>query len=284
MPNINKKTSVQNVESRKLHHFKLQSGATLIELMVGIVIGLLTVTVGLGALLVSRNLSSTVTDASAMQQQASYAFRVIGQQLRQAGARTLDASTDPRDPAKFVQSSVALSSLRPVTGKDAPATDEYTLSVSFQNAEETITPVAAPVAGTLIRDCLGQNAGISTTPVLTSQFKISGNELVCKGASSHQPIISGVKDFQIHYLQQNLSASTQQPQFRYAKAATLTAADWAAVEAVEICLELEGSEVTDTASTSYTKCDGTTADRGNRLRMVFRNTFNIRNNSWPSSL
>ena len=70
------------------HHFSsfhsFQSGATLIELMVGITIGLLTVAVATGALMVSRTVSGTVTDASQLQQQASYAFRVLGQQLSAA--------------------------------------------------------------------------------------------------------------------------------------------------------------------------------------------------------
>ena len=62
---------------------KHQKGATLIELMVGITIGLMTIAVATGALMISRSVSGTVTDASQIQQQASYAFRVIGQQLRQ---------------------------------------------------------------------------------------------------------------------------------------------------------------------------------------------------------
>lgn len=59
-----------------------QRGMTLIELMVGLAIGLLTISVALGALMVSRGVSGTVTDASQLQQQASYAFRVMGQQIR----------------------------------------------------------------------------------------------------------------------------------------------------------------------------------------------------------
>ena len=60
-----------------------QRGMSLIELMVGLAIGLLTISVALGALMVSRGVSGTVTDASQLQQQASYAFRVMGQQIRQ---------------------------------------------------------------------------------------------------------------------------------------------------------------------------------------------------------
>ena len=58
-----------------------QRGVTLIELMVGITIGLLTVAVAMGALMVSRGISGTVNDASNIQQQAAYAMRVIGLQV-----------------------------------------------------------------------------------------------------------------------------------------------------------------------------------------------------------
>ena len=67
-----------------------QRGVTLIELMVGITIGLLTVAVAMGALMVSRGISGTVSDASTIQQQAAYAMRVIGLQLRQAGSLRLN--------------------------------------------------------------------------------------------------------------------------------------------------------------------------------------------------
>lgn len=78
--------------TRKLAPPLLQAGATLLELLVGITIGLLTVAVGIGALMISRGVSGTVSDASNMQQQAAYAFRVIGSQVRQAG--TIQLSLD----------------------------------------------------------------------------------------------------------------------------------------------------------------------------------------------
>ena len=59
-----------------------QRGLSLIELMVGIAIGLLVVAVAMGALMASRGISGTVSEATSMQQQAAYAFRVIGQQHR----------------------------------------------------------------------------------------------------------------------------------------------------------------------------------------------------------
>ena len=72
---------------------QFQQGVTLIELLVGIIIGLLTVAVAMGALMISRSVTGTVSDSSMLQQQASYAFRVIGQQLSQAGSLRINLAT-----------------------------------------------------------------------------------------------------------------------------------------------------------------------------------------------
>ena len=72
------------------HHRRPQKGSTLVELMVGIVIGLLTVGVGIGALMVSRGVSSTVSDttsSSSMLSDSTMPSSVIG--------RLISGSTTP---------------------------------------------------------------------------------------------------------------------------------------------------------------------------------------------
>ena len=54
---------------------------TLVELLIGIAIGLLVVAVATGALMVSRGVTGSVSDASNIQQQAAYAMRLIGGQF-----------------------------------------------------------------------------------------------------------------------------------------------------------------------------------------------------------
>ena len=54
-----------------MHNPRKQQGLTLVELMVGIAIGLLVIAVAMGSLMVSRGISGTVSDASAIQQQAA---------------------------------------------------------------------------------------------------------------------------------------------------------------------------------------------------------------------
>ena len=156
-----------------------QRGVTLIELMVGITIGLLTIAVAMGALMVSRGVSGTVSDASLIQQQASYAMRVIGQQLRQAGSLrlNLDPGTATTEssyliPAAFEAQIAASGSdpgFNPVTqtivGKQSPGTDEYTLSVGYRNYTEPVFTSASEIS--LHRNCLGENG---TTSLVLSEF------------------------------------------------------------------------------------------------------------------
>ena len=266
-----------------------QRGATLLELMVGITIGLLTVAVALGALMVSRGVSGTVSEASQLQQQASYAFRVIGQQLRQAGSRQLDPLTTPDVHAKFYAPNdvpVEFSGIMPISGKDAPGTTEFALEVNYQNIKELT--VLQPTDGEYqIRNCLQEKAEAASVPLpmVSNKFKRNTTDgtLVCAGTGAAQPIIQNVKDFTIQYLTQATDGTpSAAPTYQYVSATT-AGASWLKVYAVQVCLELEGAETIDTAGAKYKKCDGTEVDRGNKLRMVFRNTYHIRNHAWPTS-
>ena len=269
-----------------------QHGATLLELLVGITIGLLTVAVAVGALMVSRGISGTVSEASQLQQQASFAFRVIGQQLRQAGSRQLDPETAPDVHAKFYEPiknvPVDFSGVTPVSGKDNPGTGEYALEINYQNIREFT--VLEPTDGEYqIRNCLQKKAEDSAKnpdPMIVSKFKHNATDatLVCAGGSgAAQPIIQNVKDFTIQYLTQATDGdASAAPTYQYVNATT-AGASWLKVYAVQVCLELEGAETIDTAGAKYKKCDGTEVDRGNKLRMVFRNTYHIRNHAWPTS-
>ena len=87
---------------------RVQRGITLVELLIGIAIGLLVVAIAMGALMVSYGVKGSVSDASNIQQQAAYAMRVIGGQLRQATSLYLNPNPsnaagglDPLTPVAF---------------------------------------------------------------------------------------------------------------------------------------------------------------------------------------
>jgi len=272
------------------HSLARSRGVSLIDLLVGIALGLVVVAVATVGLMTSRRITSTVSDASAMQQQAAYAFRVMGQQLRQAGSLELNlapaimpsADTDPAlsavafdppDPAgtraQFDRRASTLSG----TGTTAPS-----FTVGYQNYAEAVTPLAAPVTAALLRDCLGRNsvsAGVPDAAVLSSRFERDAqtNELVCTGTgnATRRAIISQVTDMKLRYLVQTPGTTS----LRYFSNPAQVVS-WSNVYALEVCLELSGTEPVSTPEARYTNCSGTSTPYGDRLRMVFRNVFQIR--------
>lgn len=260
-------------------------GVSLIELLIGIAVGLMVVVVAMVALMTSRGISGTVSEATAMQQQAAYAFRVISGQIRQAGSLELNLAPaivpgadlnlamapvafDPPDPtgtkAQFDRSTRTLSG----SGTTTPS-----FTVGYQNYMEAVTPATAPVTASLLRDCLGRN--VAGNAVLTSTFArdAATNELVCTGAENNtrRAIIGNVTGMQVRYVAQ--APGTTNLQYLSDPA---TVADWRTVYGVEVCLELSGTEQVSTQSATYTNCSGTATSYGDRLKMVFRNVFNIR--------
>jgi type IV pilus assembly protein PilW len=279
-----------------------QRGVTLIELMVGIAIGLLVVAVAMGAMMVSRGVTGTVSDASGIQQQGAYAMRLFGQQLRQAGSLRLN-----RNPGTVVAAELYLAPVAFET-KAGPATSLYSFDAT--KSEQIISGTAAPV--TLVvgyrryteptfisatdvspsRNCLGGPADSSNHERLESTFWVSSkNELRCAGNpnpalaspptdTDGQPVLQNVANFQVRYLVQNNTAGN--PTLSQVDASGVT--NWAQVQAVEVCLVLYGAEAMDLpAGSNYTDCDGTAVDmstltgvRARRMHVPFRNVFQLR--------
>lgn len=280
-----------NFQKRFRAHLGTQSGVTLIELMVGIAIGLLVIAVAMGALMVSRGVSGTVSDASNIQQQAAYAMRVMGQQLRQSGSVRLDLNPGTVITAEAYMAPVAfeiksgdLDLSKPdwkvIEGKDTPGASEYKLTPRFSNYIEPLFTSAA--AQTTARDCLGANP---STTLIESNFRLENNELRCAsfGGAAAQPIVQNVANFQVNYLVQDNTTTLGIPTIKSVNAAGVT--NWAQVQAVEVCLVLYGAEPIDLpAGSNYTDCDGATAVdmstltglRTRRMHMVFRNVFQLR--------
>ena len=219
-----------------------------------------------------------------MQQQAAYAFRIFGRQIRQAssiklnlaygtpGATTFDAA----DPVAFETSFDRKA--KSVVGIDSPGAGEYTLSLGYQNYKEKVFNEADPKS--LLRDCLGEQTSataINNRFVLSKVAGAASGDLNCATSNGGQALISKVSDFQVRYLVQD--ASTAAPTVTYASAAT-AGANWPSVFGVEVCLELISDEVVPSAGATYRDCSWTAGtaekERGDRLRMVFRNTYQIR--------
>ena len=283
-------TSACYVRPSGLKHLKTlaprprsQRGVTLIELMVGLVIGLLVVAAAMGTMMVSRGISGTVSDASNIHQQAAYAMRTIGLQLRQAGSLRLDlnptGATEDLAGAvvKFEHQSDETKNI--ISGIDAPTGAEFKFTTGYHNYKEALHGKTADESQA--RDCLGQQP---SDTLIENNFvlKTATNELHCAGSDKvAQPIIDKVANFQVRYLVQESPAGD--PQIKYASASTV-GENWGQVQAVEVCLVLYGNEPIDLpAGSSYTDCDGTKVDmtkltgqRARRMHLTFRNVFQLR--------
>lgn len=297
-----------------------QRGVTLVELMVGIAIGLLVVAVATSALMVSRGISGTVSDASGLHQQAAHAMRVIGQQVRQAGSLYLNlnptgaATTDPAAPVALEVVSPGAdasgnTSFNPT--KDTLATQQTSdgrtiLGVGYRRYPE---PLFDGTTISLARNCIGEQGGAGTNDKRIESIFMLDNDgnLRCGDnpnskpslgftslpTSPGQPIIRNVANFRVRYLVQNL-ATLGAPQINYVEAASFNTSDLARVQGVEICLVLYGDErINLPAGSEYTDCDGSRVDmtaaalpanRRNRMHLMFRNVFQLRSQGLVGSV
>ena len=251
-----------------------QRGVTLIELLVGIAIGLMVVAVATGALLASRGISGTVSDASNIQQQAAYAMRVFGQQLRQAGSLHLNLNPGNEPGGSDIQTLAAVGLEIEGDLEDIITADDDGVELRFARYTEPTFTGTTPISHA--RNCLGGPADSSTDERFESRFELDGEELRCAGNdSTPQPIINNVVDFQLRYLVQD-KADTGKPTIQYSQAAAVD--DWNAVQAIEVCLVLKGTERIDIPSgATYKDCEGEDqAYADNQMHLLFRNVFQLR--------
>lgn len=272
--------------TRYQKHLHAEAGLTLIELMVGIALGLLVVAVATAALMGVRSVTGTVSDVTGIQQQAAYVMRTFGTQLRQAGSLYLDLGLDS-DGDGDISSDTAFH-LRSSTEQAIFEDEDGRVITRFTGYEEPTFADNGPIS----RNCLGGPGSIpaETTASIESIFVLDGIVLRCQGRVVHQtgkieetplqPIAQNVATFQVRYLLQSNDAAN--PTMQYTDAAGV--ADWNRVQGVEVCLVLFGSERIDLpADASYTGCNGSAVNlttlaepRTNRMHYVFRNVFQLR--------
>ncbi|WP_404299872.1 PilW family protein [Alicycliphilus denitrificans] len=275
-----------------------QRGVTLIELLVGLSIGLLVVAVAMGALMVSRGVSGTVSDASSIQQQGAYILRTIGLQLRQTSSLYLnpdpigDASTDVLSAVVFEIKADAQGSGNSFDHQDTLKGGSDSVTIGFRRYQDNVffaNNATSTVTGTdyLARNCVGAPGNTSTDQRVESVFTFTDGNLRCGGnGAAAQPIAQNVAQFQLTYLVQTTSTTGTTVQYTKGSDMPADATDptWRRVQGVQVCLVLYGSETIDMPSgSSYTNCEGDSVDmttltgtRKNRMHLLFRNTFQLR--------
>jgi type IV pilus assembly protein PilW len=291
----NHKKSLHSESTRRLSKTSArkmrQLGASLMELMVGITIGLLVVLAAIGSLVYTRVSSTTMVDATRLQQKADAAFRLINFQTLQAGSLELLPTAEPStvvfstaytgfDPLS-TSLPTSIVSVHGVNGDGTTTQDK--LRISYQDNGTATTP-------STVRDCLGQSTATLTQGIsVDNEFTYvpvtgGGGDITCRGAAADptaQSILDGVEDFQVTYGVRTVTA-TGVENFQYFTANNIT--DWTNIQTVNICIMVRGDTRGNprpdwTTATAITPCLGSTVADTNDgyLRRVYSRTFSLRN-------
>lgn len=247
---------------------QLQRGASILELMTGLVIGMMVTVAALGSLAFVQLSASVKEESFRLQQRAAIALQVIGAQLRQAGAIELSQDTNA--------SAVAFSN-----AFDGYAGGGYALSGEEGSGKTGDTLRVSRQDNGVARDCLGNRPDASQAGIrVDSRFYLASGELRCLGAntkSGSQAIIDRVEDFQVVYGMRAANAAGLM--FRWIDAAEV-GQRWPDVQAVRVCLQLLGERGSPTsAPQTEPGCRGLNLPDDKQLRRVVRATFTLRNAS-----
>jgi type IV pilus assembly protein PilW len=269
-----------------------QAGVSLVELMVGITIGLLVVLAAVGSLVYTRTSSTTVGDSARLQQEAANAFRILGHHIRVSGARrAVDVnSSETQDVGKkkveFNPNFNGLGidpntrSTNLVTGTDGAGTGPDTLLLSHD---------AEPDLGET--DCLGELPKLPEgenniqNRIFYSLNAQNVGELRCQGTGNTTfavaaglPLVQGIEDFQVWYgFQQGLLNNAT---LQYRTATEITSVfppPWEQVVAIRVCLRMSGEATGNVGAATAGCLPNQSIAADGRIRRSFSRVFNIRN-------
>lgn len=286
-----------NINNKAPCPLNTQSGLSLIELMVGISLGLM-VTVSLGYILMGSRSSFQTQDASARMQEAGrMALDNILRDLRYAGRTSIIPVT--QDLRVEWDSSVL-----PLEGTDGASGAPDTLTIRYQIDDVGCERTAATDSDCRSRapDCNGDNG--TTSSLYTTRGVISGTEssgdpfnyytventysvsdssLRClgNGGGGTQPFVDNVEDFQVTY---GLDLDGDSAPNRYISAPA-TNTEWNQVVTVRVCILIRSDSGATKAAQAYSNCAGTNttpAATDTRLRRTFTSVVNLRNRNRAS--
>jgi type IV pilus assembly protein PilW len=258
-----------------------QTGLSLVELLIGIAIGLLVMLAAIGSLSFTRVSSLAVTDTVRMQQDASIAMEMIGRQLRQTRAVAVvenpvtagsgvsivnyvrfEGITPPGQPIPFNKLGAEVG----VFGPDDVDTTPDSFSTSFGVS-------AIPGFSTT---CMGFASANPTS--VSSRFDVANGSLRCRASDAGgaaQDVIDNVEDFQVWYgVRDNVLLNIQ-----YLTAAQVPDQNWGSVGSVMVCLRLVGTTPNVPQPPGFVQqgCNGENLPWIGRYRKVYRQVFTLRN-------
>lgn len=228
-----------------------QSGMTLIEIMVALVISLFLLAGLLQMFFATRQSARTQENLSRVQENGRFGIEYINRVIRQAGYRY---SGNILNGQNF--------SANPVEGSDDDSGDIITVQFEGGKAGQNA-----------VRNCLDQQ--IISPAASTDTLSINDdNNLQCQSGGTTQPILENVKDMQILYGERK--GGTVNSPIAYVPASDV--AEWKNVFSIRVSLVLRTAEdhLIDTPQPYTVNGVKTTPDDW-RLYRVFTTTVALRN-------
>lgn len=225
-----------------------QRGVSLVELMIGLTVGLVMLIALSYFLLGSRQLNRTHDDVSRMQESGRYALEILGRAIRQAGYRK--------------NANVAFAGTV-VTGTDG-ATDSITVQYDAQDGGEL--------------NCAGVNVA---SGLVTYAFSVSGGQLWCNpvapaagvAASGGFVVADNIENMQIMY---GIDSDGDGAINAYKSVPAAT--EFAQVAAVRVDLLVRGPTANVAANNqTYVFAASSVTPSDRFLRQVYTATFTVRN-------
>jgi type IV pilus assembly protein PilW len=239
-----------------------QSGLSLVEMMVAMVLGLLILLAVSSIYIGSRQTFRLQDDNARLQETGRYALEVMGRSIRQAGFWNM--------PISPVATATGFGGTA-ITGVNGAGSASDTVTVQYDGL-------------TGDRDCEGNALGANA--VVQDAYRLNNNELQCDGNADgtvdHQALVSDIEDVQILY---GIDTTADQSADQY----VATPANWAQVVSARVCVQARSPNSVNSAPQRFLNCGGalgtltgaaafTTAAAGDlRLRRTFIATYNLRN-------
>jgi type IV pilus assembly protein PilW len=253
----------------RFHHYpRLERattrGVSLLELMVGLTIGLIVAIAATGSLVYMQSSGRTVSEATRMQQDATLAFDTLGRFLRSAGSV----------------------GLVPASGDSVTFTPQATYSAlgplgnALQGDSASSFRTAHPSGPNGVNyDCQG-NGPLAAGTLITS-FEFTNGQLRCVVNGTAHVLIDGVQQLVVHYGVRDAAGSLQYRSFA-------NNIPWAEVQSLRLCLVMvsrtpvpEFADLFKAGSTlSYPDCNGANIAASiaadNLLRRRYTHVFSVR--------
>ncbi|MBI5329681.1 MAG: PilW family protein [Betaproteobacteria bacterium] len=262
------------------HHS--QHGFNLIELMIGVALGLMLM-VSLGYILLGGRSSFQTQDAnSRVQETGRLVLDTLTRDLRLAGrVSIIPVTTDERVdwPAGTL----------PLGGAEGGGSASDTLTVRFQLDDTgggSIEDCNGNAGGTLVFSNITGTSNPSNTnnpfryAMIVNQYSVAAGTLSClgNGANASQPLADNVDDFQVTYGED--TDSDYAPN-QYLSAANVST--WEHVVSVRVCALIRSENGAVSSGQPYTDCSGNnTTQADTRLRRAFTTVVNLRNRNKAS--